>query len=130
MYWPNGVPRVYAVNGPDIRFSTVDDGTEGHAEYSGEDGRPTQLDRNGGGPRAQKEETGWANEVTTGLCVSRNGHMFATMTESSITVWQTKVRRPSLYWFIPADKRFSLQQPLPPFEGPASPWTAMVSMSP
>lgn len=33
----------------------------------------------------------WAEEPITGLCVTRGGHIFATMTDSSIAVWQTRV---------------------------------------
>lgn len=33
----------------------------------------------------------WANEPIAGLCVSKNGLLFATMTKSSLAIWQTKV---------------------------------------
>ncbi|KKZ57983.1 hypothetical protein EMCG_05535 [[Emmonsia] crescens] len=92
MYWPNGVPRVYAVNGPGIKLPEVHDDAESDA------GRPQE----GGGQGSRAERSGlrpessigsgesWADEPVTGLCVSRSGHLFATMTKSSIAIWQTR----------------------------------------
>jgi hypothetical protein len=83
---------VYAVNGPNIPLSSsgefeelqdgVSDPKEGMSDES------TQRARDGNTP------TAWAEETINGLCVSRNGHLFATMTESSIAIWQTKVIGP------------------------------------
>ncbi|PLB43954.1 DUF1339 domain protein, partial [Aspergillus steynii IBT 23096] len=88
MYWPHGVPRVYAVNGPGIPFSVSDDdessiGLEQSVEQS--------LSLNDNGPKQPSgTESAWANEAIDGLCVSRTGHMFATMTRTSIALWQTR----------------------------------------
>lgn len=84
MYWPNGVPRVYAVNGPGIRPSS-DQGEPTDAESAHEQNEAPV------GNGAQFNEGTWANEPITGLCVTRGGHIFATMTDSSISVWQTRV---------------------------------------
>lgn len=105
MYWPNGVPRVYAVNGPDIADVSYDvdrqhtphspeprssiedsnDGTDGPETPVGESEEPTPESV------AEKDIPKWENEAINGLCVSRSGHMFATLTESSISLWQTRV---------------------------------------
>ncbi|PGH27383.1 hypothetical protein AJ80_00861 [Polytolypa hystricis UAMH7299] len=91
MYWPNGVPRVYAVNGPDGQLPEVDDGVESHTtenrdeQHDGRNGVHGERGRASGGSNGA-----WADEPIIGLCVSRNRQMFATMTESSIAVWQTR----------------------------------------
>lgn len=106
MYWPNGVPRVYAVNGPDIARVSAD----GHAENSsspvatppnstdtgGEDIEASEpLNRQEKEPNVESSPESdtpkWEDEAINGICVSRSGHMFATITESSISLWQTRV---------------------------------------
>lgn len=106
MYWPNGVPRVYAVNGPDIARVSND----GHrqSEQGPETERRNLLDSSeqdvgsveapssqGNGPKAEPlhdtDTPKWEDEAINGLCVSRSGHMFVTITESSISLWQTRV---------------------------------------
>lgn len=108
MYWPNGVPRVYAVNGPDIaeisndedsqhtprspnQSSSENNGTEGvesPPDPSSQSNEPTSD------PATGKDIPKWENEAINGLCVSRAGHIFATITESSISLWQTRVSHP------------------------------------
>ena len=103
MYWPNGVPRVYAVNGPDIAHVSSD----GYPENtSPKIERRSSVDNNDGSEYAQspntesnepnpepssESDTKWEHEPINGLCVSRSGHLFATITESSISLWQTRV---------------------------------------
>lgn len=94
MYWPNGVPRVYAVNGPGIPHVSSDEDPKPESETSEEQPK-TSLESNG--PDESRTNPGWADEAITGLCVTRNGHVFATMTESSIAVWQTRVGIRSLF---------------------------------
>ncbi|KAJ5637633.1 hypothetical protein N7490_007512 [Penicillium lividum] len=104
MYWPNGVPRVYAVNGPDIAnishdgdrqhipslpdprssIENSDDGAGDPETLVGDSHEPTPK------PVAEQDMPKWENEAINGLCVSRSGHMFATITESSISLWQTR----------------------------------------
>jgi len=105
MYWPNGVPRVYAVNGPDITHVSSDGYTEntspntergssvGNNDES-EDAQSSNNPSNEPNPKLSSESTlpKWEHEPINGLCVSRSGHMFATITESSISLWQTRVR--------------------------------------
>ena len=100
MYWPNGVPRVYAVNGPGIRLTEVNEdsksrndrakGHEGHEEDRETPEREVEGTVN--------EET-WGDEPLNGLCVSRSGQLFATMTKSSLAIWQTRVCFFSLAFF-------------------------------
>ncbi|KAJ5086432.1 hypothetical protein NUU61_007739 [Penicillium alfredii] len=100
MYWPHGVPRVYAVNGPDIAYVSSDDqhphphsedrnsidkdGEEDTASEKNEHHEPEPK------PSAEAEAPKWEDEAIKGFCVSRTGHMLATMTDSSIALWQTR----------------------------------------
>lgn len=88
MYWPNGVPRVYAVNGPGIRLPNIHNGA---SDYGGRISHGEDGDHDAEDTEREKEADAWAEEPITGLCVSRSGHLFATMTETSIAIWQTKV---------------------------------------
>ena len=105
MYWPNGVPRVYAVNGPSIPLRTSDGRpkSEPELETGGESPQEKKgLIDNDYAVQDQQQSSAdtanhtsndgqWAQEPITGVCASRTGHMFATMTESSMAIWQTKV---------------------------------------
>ena len=87
MYWPNGVPRVYAVNGPGIPSAlSGNDGAIDHESVAEQKESVDHADEGSG-----SKPGSWAGESINGLCVSRSGHLFATMTESSIAIWQTKV---------------------------------------
>ncbi|KAJ5131864.1 hypothetical protein N7448_006022 [Penicillium atrosanguineum] len=103
MYWPNGVPRVYAVNGPDIAHVSSDgypkdtsSNTERRSSiYNNDDtgdaqSSNTESNEPNPEPSANSETPKWEHEPINGLCVSRSGHMFATITESSISLWQTR----------------------------------------
>ena len=72
MYWPLGTPRVYAA--AKHRRKPVD--------TKGEDDDEDDDDND---PR---DETSTA---LLGLRVSRNGQLFATITASTLTVWQSSV---------------------------------------
>lgn len=113
MYWPNGVPRVYAVNGPDIAEISADVvperslNTPPH-EHSSTEEQPDAANEQAteGQPQesasavAAKDATKWENEAIIGLCVSRSGHIFATITESSLSLWQTRVRYSTKLFYI------------------------------
>ncbi|KAK2742550.1 hypothetical protein FQN57_005176 [Myotisia sp. PD_48] len=90
MYWLNGVPRVYAVNGPKIQLSGDGDGQSTSAKDSEINEDKTDINRDGEEIESRSGEDTWAEEPIVGLCVARNGNLFATMTKSSIAVWQTK----------------------------------------
>ena len=66
MYWPLGAPRVYAA---------------------------TRRKRKASDNNEEKEnsETEEAASHILGLRVARNGHLFITITETALTVWQTAV---------------------------------------
>lgn len=115
MYWPNGVPRVYAVNGPNIVVSedheplngpsipdqqspvagSNDGDKSGGREEEGENkasiDQGQSKEQQNGESISHTETPKWEDEAISGLCVSRSGHMFATITESSISLWQTRV---------------------------------------
>jgi hypothetical protein len=84
MYWPNGVPRVYAVNGPGIVPSSSGEDEELAAENVQENA--DLIAQNERRRSSKVNASAWANEPIDGLCVSRSGHLFATMTKSSISV--------------------------------------------
>ena len=68
MYWPLGAPRIYASSRNKRKVGQ--DGVEGE-EYEASDDN--------------------ASRAILGLRVSRNGHLFATITEIVLTVWQSNV---------------------------------------
>ncbi|EPS32114.1 hypothetical protein PDE_07073 [Penicillium oxalicum 114-2] len=124
MYWPNGVPRVYAVNGPNI--APVADAAdcpdsnivpenvpsnlavkESHHDALSDDTPESQShDSNSKGPTTSPSASEWQHEAIHGLCVSRSGHIFATMAESSVSLWQT---RPTVVVAVIARSASSLQ---------------------
>ncbi|KAJ5688095.1 hypothetical protein N7536_010714 [Penicillium majusculum] len=124
MYWPHGVPRVYAVNGPDIAYASSDEDREilnttptnerstfdDIVEERGVDGQHESADtqahesQDNSPPDTSKSE--WGDESIKGICVSRSGQMFATMSESSIALWQT---RPTAVVTAISRSRFSLK---------------------
>ena len=68
MYWPLGAPRVYAASRRK-RKSSFGNGEEKEDEDA--------KDR--------------ATATILGLRISRNGHLFATISETALTIWQTAV---------------------------------------
>ena len=72
MYWPLGAPKVYAAARRKRKSSASE-----NEEKDSEDVEDV------------KEQ---ATSIL-GLRVARNGHLFVTITENSLTVWQTSVRR-------------------------------------
>ena len=97
MYWPNGVPRVYAVNGPeiprDLPYDDSDtyDSPQEQSELVNKDGSASNDEPKPSSSSPKDEHGQRAQEAISGLCVSRSGHMFATMTESFVAIWQTRV---------------------------------------
>lgn len=108
MYWPHGVPRVYAVNGPDIAYSSSEEDrniksfppvNDSESLNTGEDEGHDEAQHDGNAKQHESQteslhdtsKTKWENEAIKGVCVSRSGQMFATISESSISLWQTRV---------------------------------------
>ncbi|KAG5207090.1 RIC1 domain-containing protein [Trichophyton interdigitale] len=107
MYWPNGVPRVYAVNGPEIQRQQKRQQQQEEEETEQDDSR-TETTAESADEREQSNgllqhehqeiavqhggdrDDAWADEPVAGLCVSKSGGLFATMTRSSLAIWQTK----------------------------------------
>ncbi|KAJ5893902.1 hypothetical protein N7495_005593 [Penicillium taxi] len=104
MYWPNGVPRVYAANGPNIAHTSSHLNGKGAPDNfpqpqssteSVNDGENSQIltnpdDHPTPEPSVETPAPRWEDEAINGLCVSRTGLMFATLTPSSISLWQTR----------------------------------------
>ena len=94
MYWPCGVPRIYAYNGQENLGITDEEGAD--------EGESVALDHDTAeqdGPAVDKPlpadptmlgEADRRNIVD--LCVERSDHLFATITKSSLTIWQSRVR--------------------------------------
>lgn len=76
MYWPLGAPRVYAAAKRRRKGS--------NANANGNQSRE-------GGDEDEKEVNDNSSSALIGLCVARNGHLFATITNTSLTIWQTSV---------------------------------------
>jgi RAB6A-GEF complex partner protein 1 len=105
MYWPIGAPKVYALSNHPIPASgtqAIEDGTA-HGEHDGPGGvnglgstTPPRLLAEGedaGGASVKqngaRREESQDNEILAAK-VSRGGSIFATITGSTLTVWQTK----------------------------------------
>ena len=68
MYWPIGAPRIYSSN---------------RKKRGSVQQRAGDLQENDSSKDASK--------TILGLRVSRSGHLFATITQTALTVWQTNV---------------------------------------
>lgn len=115
MYWPVGAPKVYSLSKratADVRTTRSNDGLEqtgtsqgashaglvgGEAEVSGgniEDAAPPKLsghgDANGAVHDADTVGSGAEDSEILSAKLSRGGGIFATITRSSLTVWQAK----------------------------------------
>lgn len=102
MYWPIGAPRVYAVSAvgrtPAGLHAGSDETNESISEHDGapvdDQDRKTNAQEHGDeipdedNPRAplQKEK-----QAIIDLKVARQGHLFATITSDTLTIWQTQV---------------------------------------
>lgn len=110
MYWPHGVPRVYAVNGPDIAYVSSDEDRDipdtpsindaeslntrdDEGQHSVQQGQDTKDHESRTERSPDMSKPKWENEAIKSVCVSRSGQMFATISESSIVLWQTRVSR-------------------------------------
>lgn len=74
MYWPLGAPRVYAV-----------------AKRRRKSNKPIENDGSEAGDEDENDVNDNNSSALIGLCVSRNGHLFATITNATLTIWQTSV---------------------------------------
>ncbi|KAK3053339.1 WD40 repeat protein [Extremus antarcticus] len=106
MYWPVGAPKVYALSKhatPRQKITESHDGAEStepstssHAEEQSESNRESQDTSQAGSITTNGKTVSNGNDVVAreseivDAKVSRGGGLFATITRSSVTIWQTK----------------------------------------
>ncbi len=108
MYWPIGGPRAYEQELPNHPSQLSHDGINGPEKKSIRTISQDAIVYNGPS-RSPVDQTTKKNSWETtsipdqedngdiiGMRVARQGHLFATITFSSLTVWQTKVLSPIL----------------------------------
>lgn len=75
MYWPIGAPKIYAAH-------------KHTARSKGEDFSHDGLDESANGQAGAHDE-----QEIVDIRLARGGHLFATITRSSLSIWQTKASR-------------------------------------
>jgi RAB6A-GEF complex partner protein 1 len=89
MYWPCGVPRVYAYNGPHHPSTTG----EGEADDGTSEERLTRRHNSISGDQEKCDDRSWEKESSAGvvgLFVAAADHIFTTITSSSLAIWQNR----------------------------------------
>jgi hypothetical protein len=92
MYWPCGIPRIYAYHGSkDLEANTGDSDERGEtSQFNNEvDEEATQADRN-----QPSQPDGESDTRISDLRVARLDHIFVTISASCLTVWSSRVRVP------------------------------------
>lgn len=87
-YWPISSPSVYAAS-KQTRTPPAAVSPDGTDEAASE--KAIVADK--AGTREVHAEEDITGEIVA-LKVTRSGHLFATITRSTLTIWQTKARRP------------------------------------
>jgi hypothetical protein len=98
MYWPLGAPRSYAQQLP-LELSQITNDVLAKASTPSADGAAQEEDAAPLNEQAEKkDETEPSPDHGKILCMrmTRHGDIFATITSSSLTVWQTHVRQDTL----------------------------------
>ena len=111
MYWPIGAPKVYALSKHATKVTRTHDGVEDKTESSEQSHGSTLGNQDGSSQEERQDQASGTsvkdNAVPNGESdraedtitpeseildakVSRGGSMFATITRSSLTIWQTK----------------------------------------
>lgn len=110
-YWPISSPSVFAAtketrtqptqvshDGADNATDNSVAGSEEHAESEVSDGleagheiEEKEVEAQSTQPGEQRAEDDITGEILA-IKVTRSGHMFATITRSTLTIWQTKAR--------------------------------------
>src|ERR1700749_3701818 len=93
MYWPCGVPRIYADDGPEPVAANGEDiwrNKESDGPTAGQEQSSDQVTRQ----HPQPDQDVGRPEFLLDLQVARLDHIFATITESSLTIWQSRVSDP------------------------------------
>ena len=90
MYWPSGVPRIYAYSGSDsLEKDTEDDSGHDQASHSSD-----EVDNQGRKPGNDHPTRAEGEHGTTvlDLRVARLDHIFVTISPSCLTIWSGRVR--------------------------------------
>ncbi|KAF2085114.1 RIC1-domain-containing protein [Saccharata proteae CBS 121410] len=115
MYWPIGSPQVYAATQhqlpAELRATSDDNATstdssarpetspngdsrahddDAHGHVAAQQGPSGSLAEIPNGTRQGSEAEGHIHGEIIGLRVARSGHLFATLTRTTLTIWQTK----------------------------------------
>lgn len=101
MYWPCGVPRIYAYNGPKDLETDTEDGDELDKTSPSRDDVDEETTPPGRSQPSQLE--GEYDTSISDLRVARLDHIFVTVSASCLTVWSSRVRIPILLGIISAD---------------------------
>lgn len=85
MYWPSGVPRVYAYDGPDHEIDIEKEvvGSNGEPEKNGEDASKCH---------SVYDSSDDQSRSITDLRIARLEHIFVTISDACLTVWSSRVR--------------------------------------
>ena len=92
MYWPCGIPRIYAYQGSkDLEANPGDSDEHGETSQSSNevDEEATQADRN-----HPSQPEGESDTRISDLRVARLDHIFVTISPSCLTVWSSRVCLP------------------------------------
>ncbi|KAF2222909.1 RIC1-domain-containing protein [Elsinoe ampelina] len=94
MYWPLGIPNFYSAHNHAPTFGTHHHDTEGTFEpLSDINGKLVDADSTANGDGATSSTTAQQRQVdekVLDLKTSRGGQLFATITQSTLHIWQTK----------------------------------------
>jgi RAB6A-GEF complex partner protein 1 len=92
MYWPINAPKVYAATPTSVPSGSTFESDDDCSAVTDGEGNGSPLKQKGGrNSRDSRNEHENHNEDILALTVSRNGLMFATITATSLTIWQSKV---------------------------------------
>lgn len=88
MYWPCGVPRVYAYAGPSHPSTTAEDEEDDETSEK-------QLIHPAASPAAKEQHetrnrNNWTSTAIIDICVAAADHLFATITLSALAIWQNR----------------------------------------
>lgn len=99
MYWPVGIPNIYSVtkHAAAVEQTQTEDGLEHSEHEAAARTNGTQSDRHSADDSTleasslvkARNKTHWTERILA-LGTSRGGHIFATITRSTLSVWQTK----------------------------------------
>ena len=107
MYWPIGAPRIYAASkhssiARSIDSSATDDGLDTTKPVVKQNGSSPEFEQGRSPGNGNVNEKGTPSETfdsdtaaptsqnVVDIRIARGGHVFASITETSLTVWQTK----------------------------------------